>query len=166
MTRHGLLAVLIAATAAPLHAAIAISNIHVTNVTATSVTITCDTNVDAAIFTHYGETTNYDFLEHGDHSFHLQHITDLLDLKPGTVYHFMLEAWNDTDPAVQSADMTFTTLGSAVTPGDMDGDGTVAVRDLSLFLSLWNTTDPRADFDLSGRVDLADLSILLRHWTF
>ena len=49
-------------------------------------------------------------------------------------------------------------------PGDLNGDNTVGITDLSILLSNYNTTNPTADINLDGTVNILDLSILLSHW--
>lgn len=48
---------------------------------------------------------------------------------------------------------------------DLSGDGVINAADLSIFLSLWNSTDTasqsRIEFDGASAVDISDLSILL-----
>ena len=51
-----------------------------------------------------------------------------------------------------------------IKPGDMNNDGRVGITDLSILLSNYGSTDPRADINNSGRVDLTDLSLLLSNW--
>ncbi len=58
---------------------------------------------------------------------------------------------------------------SAGTAGDLDGDGTVGVRDLLILLSSWGPcpgppADCAADLDGSGNVGIADLLLLLSAW--
>ena len=57
----------------------------------------------------------------------------------------------------------------SVTPGDLNGDGTVGVLDLLLLLGSWGLcpdppSDCPADLDHDGAVGVADLLILLAHW--
>ena len=49
-------------------------------------------------------------------------------------------------------------------PGDLNGDNTVGITDLSILLSNYGTTNPTADINLDGTVNILDLSILLSHW--
>ncbi len=49
--------------------------------------------------------------------------------------------------------------------GDLNGDGKIAINDLSTLLSRWNSSDTAADFNKDGKVDLTDLSILLTNWS-
>lgn len=55
--------------------------------------------------------------------------------------------------------------GGGTKLGDINGDGSVGILDLSILLSTWDsTTDLRADLNSSGRVDILDLSTLLSKW--
>jgi hypothetical protein len=47
---------------------------------------------------------------------------------------------------------------------DLNNDTRINIRDLSILLSKWNTTNATADLDNSGRVNIRDLSILLSRW--
>jgi hypothetical protein len=50
--------------------------------------------------------------------------------------------------------------------GDLDGNGRVQLRDLSMLLARYNQTGPNniADLDGNGKVELRDLSMLLARW--
>lgn len=51
---------------------------------------------------------------------------------------------------------------------DLDGDGAVDLRDLSIFLFWFPKTGPDAlvyDLNCDGKLGLADLSVLFYHWT-
>ncbi len=60
----------------------------------------------------------------------------------------------------------FTVAQTSNVSTDLNGDGVTDIKDLSIFLSRWQSTDPAVlktiDFDGDGRVDLTDFSILLR----
>ena len=49
-------------------------------------------------------------------------------------------------------------------PADIDGDGRVDGRDLTILLEQWGSTGI-ADIDSSGVVDSTDLGIMLREWS-
>jgi hypothetical protein len=48
--------------------------------------------------------------------------------------------------------------------GDINGDGTVGILDLSIMLSHWGTSDVPSDINHDGTVNILDLSMLLSHW--
>lgn len=48
--------------------------------------------------------------------------------------------------------------------GDVNTDGVVNDRDLSLFVRAWKKYTPYADFDENGVIDDIDLSLLASHW--
>jgi hypothetical protein len=48
--------------------------------------------------------------------------------------------------------------------GDLNGDGIVNIKDLSILASEWNTAGHQADINLDGKVGLADLSIMAAQW--
>ncbi len=50
-------------------------------------------------------------------------------------------------------------------PGDVDGDGRVDSADLALLLSVWGSADPAADLNGDGLVDAHDLALVLSGWT-
>jgi hypothetical protein len=52
--------------------------------------------------------------------------------------------------------------------GDLNGDGKVDAADLSILLSNWGKTGATAaqgDLDCDGVINATDLSILLAHWS-
>jgi len=49
-------------------------------------------------------------------------------------------------------------------PADLSGDGRVDAADLSLLLNAWGTSGP-GDLNASGSVDAADLTLMLAAWT-
>jgi hypothetical protein len=50
-------------------------------------------------------------------------------------------------------------------PADINGDGRVDAADLALVLNAWGSKDISADIDGSGRVDAADLAAVLSAWS-
>ncbi len=54
---------------------------------------------------------------------------------------------------------------SQVVVADLNGDGRVDAADLSMLLNAWGSNDALADLNGNGWVDAADLSILLNAWT-
>jgi hypothetical protein len=53
---------------------------------------------------------------------------------------------------------------SVVIKGDINGDGTVGYKDLSILLSEWGKKDSKADVNGNGIVDFPDLSLLISNW--
>jgi hypothetical protein len=54
---------------------------------------------------------------------------------------------------------------AAVAFGDLNLDGVVSGRDLTILLSLWGEVDPsRGDLDHDGTIDQDDVSIMLQRW--
>ena len=49
--------------------------------------------------------------------------------------------------------------------GDLNADGRVDGADLGILLSLWGTSDSDADLDGSGAVDGGDLGLILAFWS-
>ncbi|HEX7456604.1 MAG TPA: dockerin type I domain-containing protein, partial [Candidatus Nanoarchaeia archaeon] len=48
--------------------------------------------------------------------------------------------------------------------GDLNLDGRINIRDLSILLSRWGSTNATADINGDGRVNIRDLSVLLSRW--
>ena len=55
-------------------------------------------------------------------------------------------------------------LAATAKTGDLNGDSSVNISDLSILLSNWNATSGAADINGDGKVDVFDLSILLSHF--
>lgn len=64
-------------------------------------------------------------------------------------------AAGDTIPTTISSDV------QVVLVTDIDGDGTVSLRDISSFMASWATKDVRYDFNNDGTMTFRDFSILL-----
>jgi hypothetical protein len=63
-----------------------------------------------------------------------------------------------------SAAATLTAVTVTAKPGDLNGDNTVDITDLSILLSNFNTSNSVADCNKDGIVDILDLSILLSNF--
>src|ERR1039458_5961366 len=89
-----------------------------------------------------------------------QHLKHISKIKWFTLVVFVLVF------AGIGADLIF--FGHAATNpvGDLNGDGTVNIFDLSIFLGHWQQTSTGLpeDFNNDGIVNIFDLSILLGHW--
>lgn len=90
-------------------------------------------------------------------------------LAPSTSYAFTVKARDLADnQSAASSTLNETTLaGSGANKGDLDGNTTVNLTDLSILLSNWSRTGvpiTQGDVNADGKVDLFDLSILLSNW--
>ncbi|MCH8821852.1 hypothetical protein IID23_05035, partial [Patescibacteria group bacterium] len=54
--------------------------------------------------------------------------------------------------------------GTPKKKGDLNGDGRINIRDLSILISRWGTKGGVADINGDGRVNIRDLSILISQW--
>lgn len=88
---------------------IVISNVNVTNVTKTSVTINWTTDQASTTQVNYGTTSTYGSSTLLDSSMVTSHSQTLTGLTPGTLYHFQAVSTNATGTAV-SPNTTFRTL--------------------------------------------------------
>ncbi|MFO0963964.1 MAG: cellulose binding domain-containing protein [Phycisphaerales bacterium] len=60
---------------------------------------------------------------------------------------------------------TFRAFPAPAVAADINGDGRVDGADLGLLLGAWGSASPAADVDRTGHVDGADLGVLLGAWT-
>lgn len=72
----------------------------------------------------------------------------------GSVQSFIIYNQNE-DPAKLSAN-----LGVGIS-ADIDGDGTVTLRDISSFMSAWYSGSKTYDFNTDGKMNFIDFSIIL-----
>ncbi len=91
-----------------------IENIAPRNVTATSVTITWQTNLNATSVVEYGATTSYGF-ENSDNTLVKTHAVTLTGLSGDNVYHFKVRSTDLAGLENASADNTFGTASPPVT---------------------------------------------------
>ena len=84
-------------------------------------------------------------------------------LAASTTYSYSLVALDAAGNVSTAATLSAATR--TATPGDINGDGSVNITDLSILLSDWLTSDPGSDLNSDGIVDIFDLSILLSRWT-
>jgi len=90
-------------------------------------------------------------------------------LAPSTAYGFTVRARDlANNQSSASATLNETTLaGTGANRGDLDGNTTVNLTDLSILLSNWSRSGvavTQGDVNADGKVDLVDLSILLSNW--
>jgi chitodextrinase len=86
-------------------------------------------------------------------------------LTQNTSYSFTVAAYDAAgNTSAQSTAASFKTLFKA---GDVNGDGTVGIVDLSIIASHWNLTGQTSstgDLNGDGAVNIVDLSILATNW--
>jgi chitodextrinase len=90
-------------------------------------------------------------------------------LQPNTTFNYTVKAFDASgNQSAASAAGSFKTLqGTGSNYGDLDGNGSVALADLSIMLRNWNATGvpvTQGDVNADGKVNLSDLSILLKNW--
>jgi len=79
-----------------------------------------------------------------------------------TQYDYRVQA---VDPSGNTSNRSSTlTVITTAKDGDFNGDGTVNVLDLSIFLNSWGTTDPVTDMNGDGLVNIFDFSLFLSKW--
>ncbi len=83
-------------------------------------------------------------------------------LASGTSFNYSIVAMDAAGNSSTASTLTAGTLTPK--PGDLNGDNTVDVTDLSILLSNYNTTNAVADINHDGTVNIFDLSILLSHY--
>jgi hypothetical protein len=97
-------------TAAP-----SISNISVSNITASSAKISWNTDEDADGKVEYGESTNYERgIAEGNHEFNKSKSVTVIGLAPETVYHYRITVIDKSGNVNSSSDSTFTTSAASV----------------------------------------------------
>jgi hypothetical protein len=79
-----------------------------------------------------------------------------------TSYNYNLVATDAANNSSAAATLTAATVTSK--PGDLNGDNSVNITDLSILLSNWNTPNAVADINHDGVVNIFDLSILLSNY--
>jgi len=87
-----------------------ISQIQVSNITNSSVTITWVTDEPSTSQVRYGETTNYDHTTNLDADLVTEHSVTITGLSSDTTYHFLVISKDRWDNQAVSQDQTFTTL--------------------------------------------------------
>ncbi len=83
-------------------------------------------------------------------------------LSAGTSYNYTVTALDAANNTSTAATLTASTV--SLKTGDIDKDNVVGVKDLSLLLSKWGTTDAACDINQNGTVDVYDLSMLLTNY--
>jgi hypothetical protein len=84
-------------------------------------------------------------------------------LRPKLTFHFLAAPFMALFVIVGTVVVLQTHAATAII-GDINGDGTVNVSDLSLLLANWSKTTAADDLNKDGMVNIFDLSLLLSHW--
>ncbi len=79
-----------------------------------------------------------------------------------TTYTYTLVALDAAGNTSGAANLSASTQTAKT--GDLNGDGSVNITDLSIFLTYWGTSNSTADINHDGTVNITDLSILLTYW--
>ncbi|MFC1703021.1 fibronectin type III domain-containing protein, partial [Patescibacteria group bacterium] len=120
-----------------------ISNIQITAVTQTTVTITWDTDILSTSKVQYGGTVSYGNTKN-DVATVTTHSVFIENLNKNTTYHYKVSSKDQYDQVAESADDTFATAADTSPPGNVAGfTSTPGVN--SVTLTWTNPTDP--DFD-------------------
>jgi hypothetical protein len=82
---------------------------------------------------------------------------------PAGSYSLTAKATDNTGAVTTSPVISISVVATTKT-GDLNGDGSVNIFDLSILLSNYNTADPKADINQDGTVNIFDLSILLSNY--
>ncbi len=147
---------------------LAISNIKVTQISATKAIISWSTNVASNSYVNYGENTSYGNAMEGEKSV-ISHLVYVNNLKPNTLYHFNVSSRNESDinaKAVNSPDSTLRTLSAGFKRGDANQDGKVDVSDPSAIKNYLNqgallSCLDAADANDDGTIDAKDQEYIL-----
>ncbi len=115
-----------------------VSNVVVSNITATSATVTWQTNEAASTVLSYGRTSSYELGNLSDTLFRTSHTRSLSGLASGTEHHFQIQATDSAGNASLSPDTTFTTLD--VTPPTISAVQVINITETSAMVT-WITNE-------------------------
>lgn len=140
----------------------AISNIVVSNITATSATVTWQTNEAASTVLSYGQTTAYEIGNLSDTLFRTSHTRSLTGLISGTEYHFQIQATDSAGNASLSPDTTFTTLD--ITSPTISSVQVINITETSALVT-WTTSEPATSAVAipSASINLSDTTLVTNH---
>lgn len=88
-------------------------------------------------------------------------------IKLGTKYTYFIRAYDSSGNVSSRSNLVSVTIKSGSPKkklGDINGDGRINIRDLSILLFRWRTNYASADLNGDGKVDIRDLSVLLSRW--
>lgn len=94
-----------------------ISDLAVSDITATSARITWTTDEPASSQVEYGRTADYGSSSGLDTQLNTSHELTLTELESGAIYHYGVKCTDDSDNEVLSGDNTFTTLAHVLYAG-------------------------------------------------
>lgn len=144
-----------------------IVQVGVYNKKTTAAFITWTTDIVATSKVDFGTTTSYGTTVTNS-NLSTTHGLQIASLTANTTYHYRVTSVDSGGNSVASPDFSFMTRTTGYLPGDVNGDGTVDVFDLSIVLSNWlsggkNLVGGNADDDPIGIVDGMDLNLVLRN---
>ncbi len=145
-----------------------VSNVTVSNATATGATISWTTDEPSTGTLNYGTTASYGQSVAAS-TLSTTHGVTLTGLTASTNYQYQIVAADAAANTNSATTGSFGTIAATVL-GDLDNNGVVNGIDLSTLLGNWNTTTPSAapvlgDLDGNGLVNGIDLSTLLGNWS-
>jgi peroxiredoxin len=86
-----------------------ISNVHLSNLTTSSVIVAWDTDVPSSSVVEYGQTTDYGTSGFTNDGLQTNHSVTLKNLSPNTAYHYRVASTDANNNAASSGDNTFLT---------------------------------------------------------
>jgi len=134
------------------------TGLNASSVTAESVTITWSASSDNDAVDHYVVRRNGSNISSNVTT---TRYTDN-NVVANTQYDYQIRA---VDSSGNQSDWSSTlSVISTAKDGDFNGDGSVNVLDLSVFLNSWGTNDPVTDMNGDGLVNIFDFSLFLSKW--
>ena len=88
-------------------------------------------------------------------------------IKTGIKYTYYVRAYDAEGNLSAKSNLVSVTINVGAPKkklGDVNGDGSINIRDLSILLSRWKQTHATSDLNSDGKIDIRDLSILLSRW--
>jgi hypothetical protein len=108
----------------PTSGAGGVSNVMVTNITTSSVTVTWDSDNATTALVYYGKTSDYDKTSGYNANMDTSHSVTLTGLSAGTAYHYQVAGDDGGGGFAFSDDNTFLTAAAPVNSGGGGGSGT------------------------------------------
>ena len=88
-------------------------------------------------------------------------------IKTGTKYTYYVRSYDTSGNLSSKSNLVSVTINVGAPKkklGDVNGDGSINIRDLSILLSRWKQNHTGSDLNGDGKIDIRDLSILLSRW--